>query len=155
MLDVGPKAPDAPRLHVALWGQCDTISNTLQMKLGLPDDTLRLLGLKYLPEGYMVTFDISGELQAPKFEWGAAVRKFAVLSALQLSKLQQGVVADKGVNQAEMQGTAGGSIWGKVQGGLFGAANRWLGSATATFIEQVGCLTSVMLGDCEDMNAGV
>jgi len=69
------------QLHVALWGSVNTLHNTLEMYLGLPASTLAFVGIRGLPADYMLPLRISGTCTAPSLEWGAAVRKLAVLSA--------------------------------------------------------------------------
>ena len=59
-------------LHVALWGTVDTNSNTLEMSVGLPAETLAKAGLKGLPPGYMLPVAVSGPLHRPQVEWNAA-----------------------------------------------------------------------------------
>eukprot|EP00775_Hariotina_reticulata_P001608 gene1608-1948_t len=60
-------------LHMALWGQVNTLSNTLDMTLGLPASTLaRTLGIKHLPQTYMLPISISGQLVKPQIDWGTA-----------------------------------------------------------------------------------
>lgn len=59
-------------LHLALWGTLDTNSNTLEMTVGLPAETLAKAGLRGLPPGYMLPVAVSGPLHRPQVEWNAA-----------------------------------------------------------------------------------
>lgn len=87
-------------LHLALWGTLDTNSNTLEMTVGLPAETLSKAGLRGLPPGYMLPVAVSGPLHRPQVEWNAAGEAVAAKD-VQLLLL---VVATAAQLQAELNG---------------------------------------------------
>ena len=45
-------------LHVAVWGGMDASHDQLSMKLGLPADSLKLLGIQGLPSSYVLPLEV-------------------------------------------------------------------------------------------------
>ena len=56
-------------VHVIMWGQIDTVSNVLDMTLGIPADTLAATGIKTLPSDYVLPVPVKGSPQAPLVNW--------------------------------------------------------------------------------------
>jgi hypothetical protein len=131
------------------------------MRIGLTAATLAKAGIRGLPASYVLPLSVTGHLDAPQIDWQVAVRKLAVLSAMQLGRdaVQQqqqvptwpvgaaaAAAAGSGHAAASSAATAGGTnsynsynnggLAGLVPG-LFGAANRALSNAASTFIGQV------------------
>eukprot|EP00879_Flechtneria_rotunda_P017118 GHRR01017926.1.p1 GENE.GHRR01017926.1~~GHRR01017926.1.p1 ORF type:complete len:450 (+),score=189.71 GHRR01017926.1:171-1520(+) len=117
-------------IRVALWGRVDTNAYTVDMIIGLPAITLSQAGIKNLPDSYMLPLAVTGSLSKPQIDWPAAMRKLAVLSAMQLGcgAWQQQQPEQQ---RQQQQGLAG------LLPGLFGAANKALSTATSSFLGQV------------------
>ncbi|KAF6262446.1 hypothetical protein COO60DRAFT_1676044 [Scenedesmus sp. NREL 46B-D3] len=127
-------------LHVALWGLMDTTTDTIDMRIGLTAATLAKAGIRGLPASYVLPLAVRGHLDSPQIDWQAAVRKLAVLSAMQLGRdavqQQQQLGPGQGAAAAGSGQAAAGGAAG-VMPGLFGAANRALSNAASSFIGQV------------------
>eukprot|EP00882_Tetradesmus_deserticola_P018085 GHRQ01019408.1.p1 GENE.GHRQ01019408.1~~GHRQ01019408.1.p1 ORF type:complete len:307 (+),score=85.93 GHRQ01019408.1:360-1280(+) len=153
-------------LHVAMWGSIDTTKDTIDMRIGLTAATLAKAGIRGLPASYVLPLAVTGHLDSPQIDWPAAVRKLAVLSAMQLGrdavqqqqKLMPGQGAAAGSGQAAAAGGGAGAAGGgfgydgglaQLVPGLFGAANRALSSAASSFIGQVSRRTPRATSDDE------
>jgi hypothetical protein len=130
------------------------------MRIGLTAATLAKAGIRGLPASYVLPLSVTGHLDSPQIDWQVAVRKLAVLSAMQLGRdaVQQqrqpmsgpstaaaavgkAAAGHNGANAAAA-GPAGYGYGGGLAGlvpGLFGAANRALSNAASSFIGQVRC----------------
>lgn len=132
---------------LALWGGADPVANTLSLKLGLTAPTLASLGIHGLPPDYVLPLRLTGNCDAPSLEWGDAMRRLAVLSAMQASARgaagaaataagaagggqAPGVVVGEGEGGAAAAGRGPGGgvlgLLGKVLGGLNTAAEAQL-----------------------------
>ena len=58
-----------PGLQLAVWGSLDPVSGQVDMTLGLPDTTLRLAGLRNVPDGAMLPVRISGASDKPSVDF--------------------------------------------------------------------------------------
>ena len=58
-----------PGLQLAVWGSLDPVSGRVDMTLGLPDTTLRLAGLRNVPDGAMLPVRISGASDKPSVDF--------------------------------------------------------------------------------------
>ncbi|WIA22339.1 hypothetical protein OEZ85_004653 [Tetradesmus obliquus] len=143
-------------LHVAVWGLVDTTTDKIDMRIGLTAATLAKAGIRGLPASYVLPLAVTGPLDSPQIDWQIAVRKLAVLSAMQLGRdavqQQQQSLGTPGpaaaaaaaaaasgqtaVGNSANVGYGGGGVAGLVPG-LFGAANRALSNAASSFIGQV------------------
>jgi hypothetical protein len=148
----------ADTLFSALFSVYRCYSIAVDMRIGLTAATLAKAGIRGLPASYVLPLSVKGHLDSPQIDWQVAVRKLAVLSAMQLGRdaVQQQQQLAPGQSAAAAAtpdhaaaaggATAGGSnsynggLAGLVPG-LFGAANRALSNAASSFIGQVrlGC----------------
>lgn len=119
-------------LHLAVWGAVDTARDALDMRIGLPASTLLKAGIKNLPNSYVLPIAVTGRLDKPQIDWPVAVRKLAVLSAMQLGR---DALRDSVAGQKQQPGTTASVQQGLA--GLFGVANRALTNAASSFIGQV------------------
>ena len=78
----------ANAVHACAWGRVDLPSQTLDMTLGIPADTLAgSLGINNLSRNYVVKIPVRGSLQNPEFSTGPAAAKIAqMLAGQQLTK---------------------------------------------------------------------
>jgi hypothetical protein len=128
------------------------------MRIGLTAATLAKAGIRGLPASYVLPLSVKGHLDSPQIDWQVAVRKLAVLSAMQLGRdavqqQQQLAPGQSAAAAAAMSGQAaagggaaagGSNSYNSYNGGLaglvpglFGAANRALSNAASSFIGQV------------------
>jgi hypothetical protein len=77
----------ANAVHLCGWGNADLSNDELDMKLGIPADTLETsLGIKGLSRKYVLQIPVRGHLEDPKFETsGAAATIAALVAGKQLS----------------------------------------------------------------------
>ena len=133
---------------MCVWGTVDPLSEAMAMRVGLPAATLALAGARGLPDGYVLPLDLHGTLRSPALDLPAAMRKVAVLSAMQLGRslgaaaLGGGGAKAGGSSGLAADGTAGvGGAGGGGGGGGGGAAPMaHLGRASAAFLRQVAAV---------------
>lgn len=73
-------------LHVACWGTVDRSSEQLNMTLGVPADSLALLGVHGLPDGFVLQLKVTGTPDAPGVDWRDASDKLLALAALKVAE---------------------------------------------------------------------
>ncbi|KAI8474317.1 MAG: hypothetical protein J3K34DRAFT_138376 [Monoraphidium minutum] len=78
------------RVRVSVWGSVDTVTEAMRMRIGLPASTLALAGVRGLPPDYVLPLELHGGVRSPHLDWTSAVRKVAVLSAMQLGRTALG-----------------------------------------------------------------
>jgi hypothetical protein len=81
----------ANSVHLCGWGNAQLSTTKLDMRLGIPADTLeQSLGISSLSRNYVLQIPVSGTLQNPKFDTGPAAAKIAALVAgKQISKFSK------------------------------------------------------------------
>jgi len=69
-------------VHLCGWGTIDFPGSRLNMRLGIPADTLQdALGIEGLPRNFVLQVPVGGTLQDPEFDTGPAAAKIALLTA--------------------------------------------------------------------------
>lgn len=112
-------------LHLCLWGLVDLASQQVAMTLGLPAASLQKVGVKGLPQEYVLPLQLKGPVEDPKFDWAAATKRLGALSSLQLARLGQHWHAGGGTP----------SLVDKIPGGR--ALIHRVEEATTSFLDQV------------------
>jgi hypothetical protein len=89
----------ADQFHMATWGKVDIARNRVFVIAGLAEDTLRhALGLKSLPDDYILQVPIEGSIDAPRLSGDKAAREIAKLFAEafggERGRIFQGIVED-------------------------------------------------------------
>jgi hypothetical protein len=139
-------------VRVSVWGSVDTVSDAMRIRIGLPAESLRLAGVRGLPPDYILPLDLHGTIRAPSLDWAAAVRKVAVLSAMQLAR-PLGAAAVKGAAKGVAAGavalaTSGGSdADGGGGGGGAGAPLARMHRASQVFLQQCAAVDQRLLGE--------
>ncbi|BBM99179.1 hypothetical protein MPTK1_1g19380 [Marchantia polymorpha subsp. ruderalis] len=74
----------ADKVHVATWGQVNSIDETVRMTLAIPGPSLRdVMGLTKVPSNYYLKIPVSGTFDKPKVDWKTAGVGLAQLTARQ------------------------------------------------------------------------
>lgn len=69
-------------IHLAAWGNIDLLTSKLDMRLGIPADTLALtLGIQSLSRNSVLQIPVHGTIQNPDCDTGSAAAKIAALVA--------------------------------------------------------------------------
>ena len=56
-------------VHLCTWGRVDPVSSSLDIALGVPADTLKLVGLKHVDRGAMLVIPVRGTSSSPRVDW--------------------------------------------------------------------------------------
>lgn len=146
--------PPGNRVRLSVWGSVDTLRDTMDMKVGLPAETLALAGIPQLSPDYVLPLEIQGSITSPHLDWTSAARKVAVLSAMQLGRslgigggangnrgAAVGGVADGSSVAAAAAAGAGGpggtAAWGGGGGGApFASVGSAMRRASQVFLQQ-------------------
>jgi hypothetical protein len=119
----------AQDVHLVLWGSHS--QEELDMCIGIPAGTLqKLLGLRGLPEDYVLPLRVSGTVDRPSVDWREATKKLTILSALQVQQQQR-------QQQQLQQQQQAGPAWGQEAGGSWWQrAMGYIGASTLSFLQE-------------------
>ena len=56
-------------VHLCTWGKVDPVTSSLDLALGIPSDTLAMIGLKGLEGGEMLVVPLKGSASSPRVDW--------------------------------------------------------------------------------------
>lgn len=56
-------------VHLCTWGNVDAMSSAVDLSLGVPANTLALIGLKGLPDEEMLLIPVKGSITNPRVDW--------------------------------------------------------------------------------------
>ena len=71
----------ADAIHLCAWGQMNVVKDTLDMRLGIPADTLeKFFGVGNLSKNYVLSMPVRGSLQEPELISAPAIAKLTAIS---------------------------------------------------------------------------
>ncbi len=79
----------AGAVHLCAWGQIEIPSGSLNMRVGIPADTLQeTLGINNLPRNYVLQIPVRGTIEKPEYDTTSATAKIAAMVAGQQIQTQ-------------------------------------------------------------------